>query len=64
MPRQMPRNGFASAAARTASTRPSARRFSIALFAAPTPGKTTRSAARITSGSRVTAASTPHAAKA
>ena len=60
----MPRNGLVAAASLTTSTNPSDVRLSIALFAAPTPGKTTRSALRITAGSLVTTASTPSAAKA
>jgi len=61
----MPRNGRPeTAAAFTLSSSPSARRFAIALFAAPTPGNTTRSAAAITAASRVTVASSPSAANA
>ena len=65
MPRQMPRNGRPSVAASfTASTRPRSRRLSIALRAAPTPGNTTRGAARTLAGSFVTSTGSPRAANA
>ncbi len=60
MPRQIPKKGFsASAAARSASTNPARRRASIASPKAPTPGRTTPSAARTSSGRSVIRASSP-----
>ena len=65
IPRQMPRNGRPdTAASRTGSSRPKEERFAIALPAAPTPGKTTRSAEATTAGSRVVTVSAPSAANA
>ena len=52
-PMHSPRNGLAAAASRTASPRPLSARHFMQSGMAPCPGKTTRSAARMASGSAV-----------
>ena len=63
MPRQMPSSGFFSASARMTGTRPVATSLSMASPKAPTPGRMSRSALRIVSGSAVTTVSCPSCAR-